>query len=68
MAEGQDLPCKERQGLPEATPRSNRMRPLTRAFKERSQTRKTDEETTGTLDWRSQESIVYSRRMPILRP
>ena len=35
MAEGQDLPCKERQGLPEATPRGNRMRPLTRAFKER---------------------------------
>ena len=67
MAEGQDLPCKERQGLPEATPRGNRMRPLTRAFKERPQTRKTDGKTTDPLDWRSQASIVYSRRMPILR-
>ncbi len=33
MAGGQDLPCEERQGLPEATPRGNRMRPLTWAFK-----------------------------------
>jgi hypothetical protein len=50
IAEGQDLPCKERQGLPEATPRGNRMRPLTWAFKERPQTRKTDGKTTDPLD------------------
>ena len=68
MAGGQDLPCKERQGLPEATPRGNRMHPLTWAFKERPQTRKNDGETTDPLKRRSQESIVYFRRMPIFRP
>ena len=31
-AGGQDLPRKERQGLPEATPRGNRMRPLKPGF------------------------------------
>src|SRR6267142_3428998 len=46
----QDLPCKERQCLPEAIPRGNRMRPLRWAFKERSQTRKTDGKTTDPFE------------------
>src|SRR5258705_2570332 len=46
----QDLPCKERQGLPEAIPRGNRMRPLTWAFKERPQSRKTDGKTTDPFE------------------
>src|SRR5258706_16445124 len=42
------------------------MRPLTCASKERPQTANLMEKQWTPFDWQSQESIVYSRRMPIL--
>jgi hypothetical protein len=68
IAGGKDPARKERQGLPEATSRGNRMNPLTCGVKQPRQTRETDGKTTDPSDWRSQESIVYFRRMPILGP
>jgi serine/tyrosine/threonine adenylyltransferase len=46
-AGGQDLPRKERQGLPEATPRGNRMRPKPRPFEKDGKPAKSDGKTTG---------------------
>src|SRR6185312_2230348 len=49
-AGGQGLPRKERQGLPEATPRGNSMHPLAWAFRERPQARKNNGKTTEPMD------------------
>src|SRR6266403_6420286 len=65
---GRPRPALQRaSGFTRGNPARQPNAPPNLALKERPQTRKTDGKTMDPLDWRSQESIVYSRRMPILR-